>query len=219
MPKSAGIAILLTLLFGPIGLFYASVNGGLIMTFGPVIIFLISTTGRAETMILELMLVTYFILFSYLTCMIWAVVAVKRYNTKLALKAVVSQPIKEGLDLDSSIDYDKDLGPRQSKTNPLPKLLILLAVLITLAFYLTVRKNKNESLTYIATVNRGWIINNTTNLYSRPNINSRIVGQVSPTSNFTALQETKYFIKVQFIDGGGQFRSGYLAQSALKKEN
>lgn len=35
-PKSTGIAILLTLLFGPIGLFYSTVLGGFIMTLLPV---------------------------------------------------------------------------------------------------------------------------------------------------------------------------------------
>ena len=39
--KSIGIAILLTLLFGPLGLFYASVTAGLIMTFTPVLFYIL----------------------------------------------------------------------------------------------------------------------------------------------------------------------------------
>ena len=35
-PKSIGIAILLTILFGPLGLFYASVSGALIMLLAPI---------------------------------------------------------------------------------------------------------------------------------------------------------------------------------------
>ena len=44
-PKSVGIAILLTFLLGPIGLFYASVSGGLIMTFTPIFLFLLAFVG------------------------------------------------------------------------------------------------------------------------------------------------------------------------------
>jgi hypothetical protein len=38
--KSVGIGILLTLLLGPIGLFYSTVWGGIIMTFGPIVLFI-----------------------------------------------------------------------------------------------------------------------------------------------------------------------------------
>jgi hypothetical protein len=44
-PKSIGIAILLTILFGPIGLFYASVSGALIMILVPIFPILLLVFG------------------------------------------------------------------------------------------------------------------------------------------------------------------------------
>ncbi len=85
--KSAGIAILLTLLFGPVGLFYASVTAGLTMTFIiPVLlvifIFLAASQGYAflEFSVIVTLLI---IAFYWLICILWAVVAVGEYNRKI----------------------------------------------------------------------------------------------------------------------------------------
>lgn len=45
-PKSMGLAIVLTILFGSLGLFYASVTGGLVMTFAvPLAVMLLAVLG------------------------------------------------------------------------------------------------------------------------------------------------------------------------------
>ncbi|HPS83564.1 MAG TPA: hypothetical protein PLA88_04565 [Bacteroidales bacterium] len=85
--KSVGIAILLTFLFGPIGLFYASVIGGLIMTFMPIFLTVLSLVGLAQKNsslfgwsfgILVVFSLTY-----WLINIIWAVISVSKYNRKI----------------------------------------------------------------------------------------------------------------------------------------
>jgi hypothetical protein len=85
--KSTGVAILLTLVLGPIGLFYASVTGGLVMTLIPFLfafLFLFGIIGGAGSLVLSsLTLLVFFGLASWLICIIWAVVAVRKFNEEL----------------------------------------------------------------------------------------------------------------------------------------
>ncbi len=69
-PKSMAIALILTFLFGPLGLFYASITGGVVML---IITFVIAipTFGFG-------------LLFTVPACMIWAAVATNNYNAALA---------------------------------------------------------------------------------------------------------------------------------------
>ena len=85
--KSVGIAILLTFLFGPIGQFYASVIGGLIMTFMPIFLTVLSLVGLAQKNsslfgwsfgILVVFSLTY-----WLINIIWAVISVSKYNREI----------------------------------------------------------------------------------------------------------------------------------------
>jgi hypothetical protein len=85
--KSIGIAILLTFLFGPIGLFYASVSGGLIMTFTPIFLFILSIVGLVQKNLFLLVwsggfLIIYAVTF-WLINIIWAVLSVISYNEEL----------------------------------------------------------------------------------------------------------------------------------------
>lgn len=85
--KSVGIAILLTFLFGPIGLFYASVTGGLIMTFTPIFLFLLALVGFAQENSLLLgwsvgLLIIFAVTF-WLINIIWAVISVIDYNKEI----------------------------------------------------------------------------------------------------------------------------------------
>ena len=86
-PKSIGIAILLTFIFGPIGLFYASVSGGLIMTFGPIFLFLLLILGIAQDNSVltgwSLSLLVIFTLTYWLINIIWAVISVRNYNKRI----------------------------------------------------------------------------------------------------------------------------------------
>ena len=66
--KSVGIAIILTVLLGPLGMFYSTVVGGIIMT---IVSFLVAifTFGIG-------------LLITWPICIIWAAVAVKKHGIK-----------------------------------------------------------------------------------------------------------------------------------------
>jgi len=99
--KSIGIAILLTFLFGPIGLFYASVTGGLIMTFTPIFAALLLVAGLFQKNLLLLGWSFGFLLFFALTFwlinIIWAVSGVLSYNKE------IDDDAKSNLDLWNSL--------------------------------------------------------------------------------------------------------------------
>ena len=66
--KSVGVALLLAFFFGPLGLLYASVIGGVIMLILSVVIGLL-TLGFG-------------LIFTWIACIIWAGVAVNQTNKK-----------------------------------------------------------------------------------------------------------------------------------------
>ena len=66
--KSMTTALLLSFLFGPLGLFYASVPGGIVMLIASLII-VIPTFGVG-------------LLFTVPACMIWAAIATNNYNAR-----------------------------------------------------------------------------------------------------------------------------------------
>ena len=76
-PKNMGIALLLAFLFGPIGLCYSTVKGGVIM-------FLIS---------LVVILVTFGfgVLIMWIPCVIWAYIATNNYNKELMTTGRIPQ--------------------------------------------------------------------------------------------------------------------------------
>jgi len=67
--KSMGIAILLTVLFGPLGMLYSTIWGAIIM---------IVLSG-----IIGIVTLGFGLLFTWPVCIIWAAVATKSYNEKL----------------------------------------------------------------------------------------------------------------------------------------
>lgn len=89
--KSVGIAILLALVLGPIGLFYASVTGGLVMLFGPIIALVVMIYGLVNDKEIlwtsSLILILFLVLFWWLICMIWAVIGVNSYNSSIIREA------------------------------------------------------------------------------------------------------------------------------------
>ncbi|HRI79177.1 MAG TPA: hypothetical protein PLR06_06525 [Cyclobacteriaceae bacterium] len=86
-PKSVGLAILLTFVFGPIGLFYASVSGGLIMTFTPIILAILVIAGLVQENSLLLGwsfgLLIIFVATFWLINIIWAAISVTSYNREI----------------------------------------------------------------------------------------------------------------------------------------
>jgi hypothetical protein len=68
-PKNVGVAIILTFFFGPLGLLYSSVIGGLVML--PV------------TIIVGFLTVGLGLFITHPICIIWAAVSASTYNKKL----------------------------------------------------------------------------------------------------------------------------------------
>lgn len=67
--KSMGISIILTLLFGPLGMLYSTIPGAIIM-------------GIA-TLVAILLTAGFGLILTWPICLIWGAVAVKNYNNKL----------------------------------------------------------------------------------------------------------------------------------------
>jgi len=85
--KSVGIAILLSLLFGPIGLFYATVTGGIVMTLLPVIAFILLSLSAA-LLNTNLFLASFSVILIFggtywIIAIVWAVLSVRKYNANL----------------------------------------------------------------------------------------------------------------------------------------
>lgn len=76
-PKNMGIALLLAFLFGPIGLCYSTVKGGIIM-------FVISIAVALITFGLG-------VLIMWIPCVIWAYIATDKYNKELMSTGRVPQ--------------------------------------------------------------------------------------------------------------------------------
>jgi hypothetical protein len=75
--KSVGLAILLAVLFGPFGLFYASALGGIVMLIGGIIA-VVATSGFAGP-------------FVWITCAIWAGIAASNHNAAIASQVASTQ--------------------------------------------------------------------------------------------------------------------------------
>jgi len=86
-PKSIGIAILLTILFGPIGLFYASITGAIILILAPIFFLLLLVFGVSQDnsvlMNLSLGLLIFMALTYWFISIIWAVISVNSYNKEI----------------------------------------------------------------------------------------------------------------------------------------
>lgn len=89
--KSLGISILLTLLFGPIGLFYASITGGLIMTLLPVVLgvylFLSVFSGDPFMFFSSLGSLVIYGVLGWIVCLIWAAISITNYNDRIQKEA------------------------------------------------------------------------------------------------------------------------------------
>ena len=71
--KSVGISILLTVLFGPLGMLYSTIPGALVMI--------------VLSAIVGLVTVGFGLLLTWPICVIWGAMAVNSFNTKLLAEA------------------------------------------------------------------------------------------------------------------------------------
>jgi predicted membrane protein len=85
--KSLGLAIVLTLFLGPLGVFYASITGGLIMCLTPVLLFALFVFGSAADssflLASSLVLLIVFAISYWIICVIWAATSVSNHNNKV----------------------------------------------------------------------------------------------------------------------------------------
>ncbi len=82
--KSKGIAVLLVFFFGGIGLFYASITGGIIMGLvAPLAVFtfLVLSTTMHSALIVTLVII--FCCLYHLLCLIWALNSIHNYNKRI----------------------------------------------------------------------------------------------------------------------------------------
>ena len=89
--KSVGISIILTLVLGPIGLFYSTITGGIVMTFLPFFLVIAALAGftsdSSHVSILSLGGLVIYALFWWLICIIWGVISVNQYNDEIIRNA------------------------------------------------------------------------------------------------------------------------------------
>lgn len=71
-PKSVGVAFLLAFLFGPLGLLYASVSGGIVMIFVMFVAAFLSVVTLGLPMFL-----------GWFACVVWACVAANSHNERI----------------------------------------------------------------------------------------------------------------------------------------
>ncbi|MDX2048730.1 MAG: hypothetical protein SFU87_18225 [Chitinophagaceae bacterium] len=68
--KSLGLTIILTILFGPLGMLYSTITGGIVMIIASLLVAII-TFGLG-------------LIITWPICIIWAAIATNDYNKKLA---------------------------------------------------------------------------------------------------------------------------------------
>lgn len=101
MKKSLPSAILLTIVLGPIGLFYSTVIGGLIMTFGPIVAAIFYSLANNADTFQELIASIVFFLLTYgflgfaiywPICIVWATISTHSHNKKVHVQSVTPVP-------------------------------------------------------------------------------------------------------------------------------
>ncbi len=89
--KSVGIAILLTLFFGPFGLFYATIGGALFVMFGVPFLCIVggiafgaaASAGSTTGLLGALTMIPLCGLAMWLISLVWSVIAVNAFNNRL----------------------------------------------------------------------------------------------------------------------------------------
>lgn len=75
--KSIGISVFLVAIFEPLGMFYSTIGGGILMTIlAPIIFVILLLTSNLGSLLLLAILY-------YPICMIWAASAANKYNQKI----------------------------------------------------------------------------------------------------------------------------------------
>lgn len=126
--KSLGLAIVLTLFFGPLGLFYASITGGLIMFLTPILLFALFIFGfiadSSFFLASSLVLLIVFAVNYWIICVIWAAMAVSNHNNKVndaIRQAELLKQLKETIPTDTSTQntsVSRQTSIQETHSNP-----------------------------------------------------------------------------------------------------
>lgn len=111
-----------------------------------------------------------------------------------------------------------------AQNTPKPKYLtfsrFLWLILIMLGIYWFFRPSSNfmrEEVFQEELNTYEWVTKDVANVFLKPDISSPVIGEVASGIGFNSLRETKYFIKVNFIDEFGKEQTGYIRKKKLKK--
>lgn len=108
---------------------------------------------------------------------------------------------------------------------PKPKYLtapkVLWTILIMIGIYWIFKPTPDFSGRYEQQQNNSssyeWVTTEYSDVYSKPDISSTIIGNIPPETGFNSLKETNYFIKVTFVDKNGNDKEGYIRKKQMKK--
>jgi hypothetical protein len=134
-PKSYGVGILLILALGPIGLFYASVLGGIVMTFifpiGLAVLFLVKIIPIELTILLIPGVILY-----YIIVLIWGIVAINSYNRRIENNAYNPHVYFNQLldNENSNYQYYRELEKRNSSNYSIYIFLVVIIMAMLLYF-------------------------------------------------------------------------------------
>lgn len=113
-PKSKVLSIVLTLFFGPIGLFYSTVTGGLIMTF------CLSLTGYSTDFNKSPLSL------GWIICIAWGVAAVDSYNAKIQGEILLAERRKKAKERSESANSEATTTANRSELlKQLEQILVL----------------------------------------------------------------------------------------------
>ena len=132
-PKSYGIAILLILIFGPIGLFYSTILGGLIMTVVvPIGVFFGIISGVIPTHNTGVLIFGGIGLY-YIFLFMWSLTAISNYNERIHANAFVFNESVENIQSDYSYEYQDE---RKNRSPFYYFIVTAMIMLLALGLYL-----------------------------------------------------------------------------------
>ena len=116
--KSRGIAALLVFFFWPIGMFYSTIAGALIMSFGvgPLLLWAIFKSSGLALILLP---------FYFISCLVWAILAVNNHNRKIIREASDYNNKMSNQLIDSKIESKYSQQEKNELRNDLRRLKIL----------------------------------------------------------------------------------------------
>ena len=93
---------------------------------------------------------------------------------------------------------------------------VLSSLLALLLVWLFFRPTTDAQTSDAVTANE-WVTTESAKVYKKPNIQSKIVGELAVGSKVQALDETNYFIKIDFTNDAGKTSKAYVRKSSVNQ--